>query len=74
MAQVASGPHDAFRTLGTEAPGRCFASMARRTTKTRVLKSKHGVVLLLLALAIIFALLYFGVGATAFFRTQPPPM
>lgn len=46
--------------------------MARRTSKPPVLKSKRGVILLLIVLAVIFAMLYFGVGATAFLKTQPP--
>jgi len=48
--------------------------MTRRTPKPPILKSKRGVIVLLLVLAAIFAALYVGVGATAFFRTQPPPM
>lgn len=44
--------------------------MTRRTSKPSILKSRRGVILLLLILAAGFALLYFGVGATAFLRTQ----
>lgn len=46
--------------------------MPRRAPKPSILKSKRGVAILLLVLALIFGLLYFGVGATAFLRTQPP--
>lgn len=48
--------------------------MARRTKKPAVLKSRRGVIILLIVIAVIFATLYLGVGATGFFRTQPPPM
>ena len=49
--------------------------MPRRAPKPPILKSKRGVAILLLVLALIFGLLYFGVGATAFLavalRDQP---
>lgn len=49
-------------------------TMARRTNKPAVLKSRRGVIILLIVVAVIFATLYLGVGATGFFKTQPPPM
>ena len=44
--------------------------MTHRTRKPSILKSRRGVVTLLIVLAVIFAVLYLGVGATAFLRTQ----
>lgn len=48
--------------------------MARRTPKPPILRSKRGVIILLVVLVAIFVALYVGVGATAFFKTQPPPI
>lgn len=46
--------------------------MARRSSKPSVLRNPRRILLLLAVLAIVFAVLYLGVGATAFLRTQPP--
>ena len=42
--------------------------------KPPILRNHRRLGRLILILLIAFALLYFGVGATAFFRTQPPPL
>lgn len=41
--------------------------------KPRILKDRRRLDRLAILLLIAFALLYVGVGATAFFSTQPPP-
>lgn len=41
--------------------------------KPPVLRNRRKLARLIVLLLIAFALLYIGVGATAFFRTQPPP-
>jgi hypothetical protein len=46
--------------------------MSRRTPKPPILRSKRGVIVLIVVLVAIFAALYIGTGATAFFKTQPP--
>ena len=48
--------------------------MSRRTSKPPILLSKRGVIILIIVLVAIFVALYVGVGATAFFKTQPPPI
>lgn len=41
-----------------------------KSPKPRILLSKRGVILLLVAILAIFVVLYLGIGATAFLRMQ----
>lgn len=45
----------------------------RERRKPSVLRNRRRLGRLIVMLLIAFALLYVGVGATAFFRSQPPP-
>jgi hypothetical protein len=42
--------------------------------KPPVLRNRRRLAVLVVLLLIAFALLYVGIGATAFFSTQPPPL
>lgn len=43
--------------------------MTVRSTKPPILRSKRGIVVLMVAILALFAVIYAGVGATAFLRT-----
>ncbi|MFC7380065.1 hypothetical protein [Brevundimonas sp. GCM10030266] len=47
----------------------CFMVMTIRSSKPSVLRSRRGIIVLMVSIIALFAIIYVGIGATAFLRT-----